>query len=51
MPLDGEAVGKSDAAAGRMTRIAPVPRFEQYRVKHSEFDDLAADAVDLHPVP
>src|SRR5260221_7835938 len=50
MPFDGEAVGERDAAPGGVARVAPVAGLQQYRMKHSEFGHLAADAVDLDPV-
>src|SRR5271167_916315 len=50
MTFDRKTIGERDAPASGVPGVAPIAGLEQYRVKHAEFRDFAADAIDLHPV-
>src|ERR1035437_451919 len=45
-----KAVEESDAAAGWMTPVRQIPGFKQGSAHKADLGNLAADAVDLHPI-
>src|SRR6266550_6532583 len=48
--LNGETVGESDTSACGMPRVGPVSGFQQYGMKHSEFDYFPSYSVNLYPI-
>src|SRR5450755_3992086 len=50
LTFDGEAVDEGDAAARGTALVGPVAGFEHGGAEEPDFDDLAADTVDLYPV-
>src|SRR5260370_31135467 len=50
MLFDGGALGEGPAPASGVSGIAPVAGLQQHGMEHAELHDLAADAVDFHPV-
>src|SRR3954451_25068867 len=50
LALNGKAVDEGNAAASRMALVCPVAGFEKCGAEQANVDDLAAHAIEPHPI-